>query len=503
MTNPVSVNAVRKSFIDFFKTKQHLYVHSSPVIPHDDPTLLFANAGMNQFKPLFLGTVDVNSEMSKYVRVANTQKCIRAGGKHNDLDDVGKDVYHHTFFEMLGNWSFGDYFKKEICEWAWEYLTKVCGIDKDRLYVTYFGGDSQSGLSPDTECKEMWMALGVPESRILPGSMKDNFWEMGDTGPCGPCSEIHYDRIGGRDASSLVNMDDPNVLEIWNLVFIQYNRDSDGVLNHLSKKHIDCGMGLERLVSVLQNVTSNYDTDIFKPLINAIETEAAKSGIHPYTGKIGAEDKDFIDMAYRVVADHLRTLTIAMADGGHPSNTGRGYVLRRILRRAVRYSTEILHFKPTVLAGLVDVVVESLGDAFPELKKNPEGTKHIVNAEEALFLRTLARGRRLLEREMTKVRESGGNVLGGPVMWRMYDTYGFPPDLSSLIAAEHGCNVDMPGYEEAKKKAQEASQAANTGAFGVGAEEAAALTDALIDVNGVTQLQNSKVATTDDGYVFN
>ncbi|CAJ0965433.1 unnamed protein product [Ranitomeya imitator] len=343
-----------------------------PPSPWMTPTLLFANAGMNQFKPIFLNTIDPSHPMARLSRAANTQKCIRAGGKHNDLDDVGKDVYHHTFFEMLGSWSFGDYFKE-------------FGIDIERLYVTYFGGNEAAGLDPDLECKQIWLSLGLPESRILPGSMKDNFWEMGDTGPCGPCSEMHFDRIGGRDAAHLVNMDDPNVLEIWNLVFIQYNRESDGSLKPLPKKSIDTGMGLERLVSVLQ--TQRCPTTTLTSLFRTLTPSRRALAPGLILAKVGAEDEDGIDMAYRVLADHARTITVALADGGRPDNTGRGYVLRRILRRAVRYAHEKLNASKGFFATLVDVVVQSLGDAFPELKKDPDMVKDIINEEETQFLK--------------------------------------------------------------------------------------------------------------------
>lgn len=484
----LSAKAIRNIFLDFFKEKEHTYVHSSSTIPNDDPTLLFANAGMNQFKPIFLGTVDPNSDMAKWVRTANTQKCIRAGGKHNDLDDVGKDVYHHTFFEMLGNWSFGDYFKIEICTWAWELLTDRLKLPKERLYVTYFGGDAAAGLEPDLECKEIWIKLGVKPEHVLPGSMKDNFWEMGETGPCGPCSELHFDRIGGgRSVPELVNQDDPDVLEIWNLVFIQFNREPDSSLKSLPKKHIDCGMGFERLVSVIQDKRSNYDTDLFVPLFEAIQKG---TGAPNYQGRVGSDDVDGIDMAYRVLADHARTITIALADGGFPDNTGRGYVLRRILRRAVRYATEKLNAKPGFFASLVDTVVMLLGETFPEVKKDPLHIKNIIKEEEQQFLKTLTRGRNLLNRTITKLGAT--KVLPGDVAWRLYDTYGFPIDLTQLMAEEKNLTIDMPGYEEAKHNSYVLSQGKGKGK-----------TETIdLDVHAISELQANKTAPTNDVFKY-
>jgi alanyl-tRNA synthetase len=350
---------VRDTFLDYFRERGHAFgkyliifsylrlmfylVPSSSVVPFDDPTLLFTNAGMNQYKPIFLGTVDLNSDFGQLKCSTNSQKCIRAGGKHNDLDDVGKDSYHHTFFEMLGNWSFGHYFKKQAIDYSWELLTKVYGLDPNRLYVTYFEGHASYGLEPDNEAKELWHDVGVPDDHIIPGDMKDNFWEMGEQGPCGPCIELHYDRIGGRNASHLVNQDDPNVIEIWNVVFIQFNREPDRSLSLLPNKHIDTGMGFERLVSILQNKPSNYDTDVFSLLFQRIQevTEA-----RPYQGNFGADDIDGLDTAYRVVADHVRTCTIAISDGAVPNNVGRGYVIRRILRRGARYARK--YFKAEI-----------------------------------------------------------------------------------------------------------------------------------------------------------
>ncbi|XP_064105096.1 alanine--tRNA ligase, cytoplasmic-like [Macrobrachium nipponense] len=482
----MKASEVREVFMDFFiKKHNHTYQHSSPTIPHDDPTLLFANAGMNQFKPIFVGTVDPSSDMANLVRAVNSQKCIRAGGKHNDLDDVGKDTYHHTFFEMLGNWSFGDYFKKEVCCWAWDLLVNVYKLPADRLYVTYFEGNPAVGLEPDLECKQIWLDLGLPEDRILPGDMKDNFWEMGDTGPCGPCSEIHFDRIGGRHAAHLVNKDDPDVLEIWNLVFMQFNRESDGSLKSLPKKHIDCGMGLERLVSILQNKSSNYDTDLFTPIFDAIQK---LSGARPYAGKLGREDHGGIDMAYRVLADHSRTLTIALSDGGMPDNVGRGYVLRRILRRAVRYATEKLKMKPGMFASLVDVVVEILHDAFPEVAKDPEFIKSVINEEELQFLKTLDRGQKLLKRTIVKL--GGCREIPGDVAWRLYDTYGFPVDLTLLMAEEQGLTVDMASFEVNKKEAQEKSRGENKDKDN----------SFRLDVHAIEDLKGRNVSFTDDSF---
>ncbi|XP_067419565.1 alanine--tRNA ligase, cytoplasmic [Emydura macquarii macquarii] len=488
METMLSARQIRQKFINFFKQHQHTYVHSSATIPLDDPTLLFANAGMNQFKPIFLNTLDPSHPMAKLTRAANTQKCIRAGGKHNDLDDVGKDVYHHTFFEMLGSWSFGDYFKELACKLALDLLTNEFGIPIERLYVTYFGGNEAAGLEPDLECKQIWRDLGLDESKILPGNMKDNFWEMGDTGPCGPCSEIHYDRIGDRDASHLVNQDDPNVLEIWNLVFIQFNREADGILKPLPKKNIDTGLGLERLVSVLQNKMSNYDTDLFIPYFEAIQKG---TGARPYTGKVGTEDVDGIDMAYRVLADHARTITVALADGGRPDNTGRGYVLRRILRRAVRYSHEKLNAPKGFFASLVDIVVQSLGDAFPELKKDPDMVKDIINEEEIQFLKTLSRGRRILDRKIQSLGDS--KTIPGDTAWLLYDTYGFPVDLTGLIAEEKGLTVDMEGFEEERKMAQLKSQGK-----GAGDEDLI-----MLDIYAIEELRTRGLQVTDDSLKYN
>ncbi len=447
----VSAKGVRQSFITFFEERQHTFVPSSTTCPMNDPSLrdTFANAGMNQYKPIFQGTLDPTSPLQGLKRAANSQKCIRAGGKHNDLDDVGKDTYHHTFFEMLGNWSFGDYFKEEAIGWAFELLTKVWGIDPDRLYATYFEGNPDQDLPPDLETKAMW-AKYLPEDHILPGNMKDNFWEMGDTGPCGPCSELHYDRIGGRNAASLVNQDDPNVLEVWNIVFIQFDRVEGGTLHPLPDKHVDTGMGLERIVSVLQNKLSNYDTDVFMPIFEKLQK---LTGARPYAGKVGADDTDGIDEAYRVIADHIRTLVIAITDGQMPGNEGRGYVLRRILRRAVRYGRQKLNAPEGFFASLVPTVVASLGDAFPELRDNPDRVRDIISDEEESFGKTLDRGIKMFE-DIAQ----GSKSISGDDAFKLYDTYGFPVDLTQIMAEERGLSVDLDGFHKAMEEAKERSR---------------------------------------------
>tara|TARA_R110002096_G_scaffold435816_5_gene663366 strand:+ start:44496 stop:47366 length:2871 start_codon:yes stop_codon:yes gene_type:complete len=442
---------IRTQFIEFFKERGHTFVPSSTTCPTNDPSLrdTFANAGMNQFKPIFQGTLDPTSPLHGVKRAVNSQKCIRAGGKHNDLDDVGKDTYHHTFFEMLGNWSFGDYFKEEAIGWSFELLTKVWGIDPDRLYATYFEGNPDQDLPADLETKAIWMKY-LPEEHILPGNMKDNFWEMGDTGPCGPCSELHYDRIGGRNAAHLVNMDDPDVLEIWNNVFIQFDRLEGGELSVLPAQHVDTGMGLERIVSVLHDVRSNYDTDLFEPIFAKIQK---LTGARAYSGKLGAEDAGGVDEAYRVIADHIRTLVVAITDGTAPSNEGRGYVLRRILRRAVRYGRQKLDAPQGFMTDLAPTVVELLGDAFPELRNDPKRVYEIIADEEESFGRTLDRGIKMFDD-----LDTASGTVSGEDAFKLYDTYGFPIDLTEIMAQERGLKVDLAGFEQAMEEAKERSR---------------------------------------------
>lgn len=442
---------------------------------------------MNQYKPIFLGTCDPTSPLYKLKRATNSQKCIRAGGKHNDLEDVGRDSYHHTFFEMLGNWSFGDYFKKETINMSWELLTVVYGLDPSRLYVSYFEGDSKAGLEPDLEAKQIWLDLGVPEDHILPGNAKDNFWEMGETGPCGPCSEIHYDRIGGRNAAHLVNQDDPNVLEIWNNVFIQYNREASGELRLLPNQHVDTGMGFERLVSVLQDKLSNYDTDVFTVIFEKIQE---LTGARPYSGKFGDEDVDGIDTAYRVVADHVRTLTFALADGGVPNNDGRGYVLRRILRRGCRYVRKKFDVPiGTFFSRLAPTLIEQVSDIFPELGKKSEDIFEILNEEEESFSRTLDRGEKLFEQYAAAAKANKQTVLNGKDVWRLYDTYGFPVDLTRLMAEEAGLDIDEAAFEKAKLESKEASK---------GGKKSEGKTVVKLDVHALQELADKKVPVTND-----
>ncbi|RYP07823.1 hypothetical protein DL764_002278 [Monosporascus ibericus] len=448
---------VRQTFFDFFKERGHTIVPSSSVVPHNDPTLLFTNAGMNQFKPIFLGTVANTDPLSKLKRAVDTQKCIRAGGKHNDLDDVGKDSYHHTFFEMLGNWSFGDYFKKEAIEWSWELLTKVYGLDPARLYVTYFEGNPDFNLEPDLEAKELWKSVGVPEDHILPGDMKDNFWEMGDQGPCGPCSEVHYDKVGGRNAAHLVNADDPLVVEVWNNVFMQFDRQKDRSLKPLPAKHIDTGMGYERLVSALQNKSSNYATDIFTPLFEKIQEV---TGARPYTDKYGKDDVDGIDTAYRVVADHIRLLTFAISDGAVPNNEGRGYVVRRVLRRGSRYARKYFDAEiGSFFSKILPALVAQMGEQFPEIVKKQQDIKEILDEEEEAFARTLDRGEKQFEKYAAKAVSNGTKKLSGADVWRLYDTFGFPEDLTKLMAEERELSIDEDEVAVAREKAREASKA--------------------------------------------
>uniref|UniRef100_A0A3Q1GL50 Alanine--tRNA ligase n=1 Tax=Acanthochromis polyacanthus TaxID=80966 RepID=A0A3Q1GL50_9TELE len=435
---------VRSTFLDFFRQKHgHLLVPSSPVRPRGDPSLLFVNAGMNQFKPIFLGTVDPRSPMASYRRVVNSQKCVRAGGKHNDLDDVGRDTYHHTFFEMLGTWSFGDYFKEEACRMAWSLLTEHYGIPADRLYVSYFGGDAASRLQSDEETRHIWLDMGIPPSRLLPFGLKENFWEMGDSGPCGPCTEIHYDHVGGRDAARLVNADSPDVVEIWNLVFMQYNREADLSLRRLPQFSVDTGMGLERLVSVLQGKRSTYDTDLFTPLLHAVHQVCVMAA--PYGGRTGSEDQDRVDLAYRVVADHIRTLSVCIADGVHPGMSG--------------------------------------GDVYPELHKEADRIVDVINENEAQFLWSLQQGSRLIQRTPDLMINPGSALLlSASVAWSLHRDLGFPLDLVDLMLEDRGVQVDRQELDRIIQSGVELS--------------------VMLDVLSLAELQRLGVPHTDDSLKY-
>ena len=446
---------IRESYKEFFRSKGHQIVPSAPMVIKGDPTLMFTNAGMNQFKDIILGNAEI-----KYPRVADSQKCLRVSGKHNDLEEVGHDTYHHTMFEMLGNWSFGDYFKHEAIDWAWEYLTSVLGLSPDRLYVTVFEGSPADGLERDDEAASIW-EKHLSKERIINGNKHDNFWEMGDQGPCGPCSEIHVDIRSDEERSqvsglSLVNQGHPQVIEIWNLVFMQYNRKADGSLEPLPKRVIDTGMGFERLCMALQGKTSNYDTDIFTPMIQAIAT---LTGI-----EYGADAKS--DVAMRVIADHIRTIAFAITDGQLPSNAKAGYVIRRILRRAVRYGYTFLGRREAFIYSLLPILIETMGDAYPELVAGRELIGKVMKEEEESFLRTLETGIRLLEKQMEDTRAKGLSVLDGHDAFVLYDTYGFPLDLTALILNEHGMSVDEAGFDAAMQQQKE--RARNAAAIDAG-----------------------------------
>ncbi len=465
---------IRQSFIDFFLAKGHTFVPSSPIVPHGDETLLFTNAGMNQFKDIFVGLTP-----PQWPRAVNSQKCLRVSGKHNDLEEVGKDTYHHTFFEMLGNWSFGDYFKAEAIEWAWELFTKVWGIDPDQLWASVFAGDEKDGLPADDEAARLWTKVTpIAPERVLGFGKKDNFWEMGDVGPCGPCSEIHIDL--GPEACDMkgvpghecrVNGDCARFIELWNLVFIQYNRQPSGRLVPLAAHGVDTGAGLERIVAVLQNKRSNYDTDLFMPIIRRTSELTG----HAYSAQLGNKT----DNAFRVIADHIRTLVFAITDGATPSNDGRGYVIRRILRRASRFGRE-LDMREPFLYKLIPTVIEVLGEAFPEIKDRAEHVSTVVEAEEASFGRTLDRGLEIFRGAADRAAEATGKTIPGDDAFQLYDTYGFPLDLTQLMAQERGLTVDTDRFAELMDQQRERARAAKK-------------SDALL-----ANLTDSDLPTTDD-----
>ncbi len=449
-TTKMTSQEIRQQFLDFFKSKEHLIVPSAPIVLKDDPTLMFSNSGMTQFKDYFLGYKE-----PKASRIADTQKCLRVSGKHNDLDDVGRDTYHHTMFEMLGNWSFGDYFKKEAISWAWELLTEVYGIPKENLYVTIFEGDEKENLERDNEAYNYWKEF-ISEDRIINGNKKDNFWEMGASGPCGPCSEIHVDLRSAEEKAKisgleLVNNDHPQVVEIWNLVFMQFNRKADGSLENLPAKHIDTGMGFERLCMALQHKESNYDTDVFTPLIAKVEELSGKK----YTGILTDEK----DIAIRVVVDHIRAVSFAIADGQLPSNGGAGYVIRRILRRAISYAYRFLDQKEPFLYQLVAVLQEQMGKFFPELEKQGTLVTEVIKSEEESFLRTIETGLIRVEKLIQQTISEAKKVLPTEEVFELYDTYGFPDDLTRIIAEEKGLTIDEAGFEQALNQQKQRSKA--------------------------------------------
>ncbi|MDA0379537.1 MAG: alanine--tRNA ligase, partial [Bacteroidetes bacterium] len=501
MSTSKTANQIRAEFLSFFQEKGHTIVPSDSLVPGNDPTLMFTNAGMNQFKDVFLG----EGERS-YVRAVDTQKCLRVSGKHNDLDEVGYDTYHHTFFEMLGNWSFGDYFKKEAIGWAWELLTERWGLDPARMYATVHEGDAKLNLEADEEAEGYWKSeTSIPHDHIMRCWSKDNFWMMGDTGPCGPCSEIHYDMRSDEERKAkpgieLVNQDHPQVIEIWNLVFIQYNAQNDGSLKTLPAKHVDTGAGFERVVAVLQGKKSNYDTDVFAAILDAISAKSKETGGKPYQEIAADPAAEKQAIALRVMADHLRTISFAVADGVMPGNAGRGYVIRRILRRAVRYGYQTLGFREPTMTTLVPVVVQEMGGQFPELKKQQAYIERVVRAEEESFLETLGTGIESFEwvanhlsgqgADAASVEKDRGTMdlllkawthgedrkaivadflanakagrLAGEIAFLLHDTYGFPVDLTQLMAREAGFDVDMKRYAELMDEQKERARAASS-----------------------------------------
>ncbi|MFM8996370.1 MAG: alanine--tRNA ligase, partial [Bacteroidota bacterium] len=448
----LSSHEIKEKFLAFFASKQHTFVQSSPIVVKGDPTLMFTNAGMNQFKDYFLGNAE-----APYKRVVNSQKCLRVSGKHNDLEEVGHDHYHHTMFEMLGTWSFGDFFKQEAIEWAWELMTDVYGLPKDQLYVTVFEGDPAANISFDQEAYDRW-AQFIDPKRILKGNKKDNFWEMGDTGPCGPCSEIHFDmrsaeQRGALDGATLVNQDHPEVIEIWNLVFMEFNRKADGSLERLPAQHVDTGMGFERLVRGIQGKSSNYDTDIFQFIIQNTAKLCGKN--------YGDDEKQ--DIAFRVITDHLRAVSLCIADGQLPSNTGAGYVVRRVLRRAVRYGYSYLGFQTAFFNQLVPALADYFARSFPELKAQESLVQRVIQEEENSFFRTLSTG---MVRLNGFIEQNPQGLVDGATAFELYDTFGFPIDLTDLIARERGCSVDMDGFSaalQAQKDRSKADAAKQTG----------------------------------------
>jgi len=441
----MKANTLRKLYLDFFQSKQHKIMVSAPMVIKNDPTLMFTNAGMNQFKDIFLGDSDPTD-----LRVVNSQKCLRVSGKHNDLEEVGHDTYHHTMFEMLGSWSFGNYFKEDAINWAWEFLTEVCKLDKSRLYVTVFEGAPEDGLNKDNESLGFWKKH-LSEDRILNGNKKDNFWEMGETGPCGPCSEIHFDNRDDKErekvsGQSLVNQDNPQVIEIWNLVFMQYKRFSDGSLKPLPNNHVDTGMGFERLCMIMQGTKSNYDTDIFQPIIQAIAKKA----------KMNYGENEKQDIAMRVIADHIRAISFAISDGQLPSNVKAGYVIRRILRRSVRYAYTFLNLDSAFMHGIIEVLVNQMGKQFPELKAQKDLIQKVVKEEEESFLRTLADGLKRIE----KITKKYDGEISGKQVFELYDTYGFPKDLTALILKEQGLSFNKLEFDAAMQEQKERSKQA-------------------------------------------